>query len=165
MIEELRKIESFLLGPLDLNILNLFAEKECTEYSGYNFEVNNFKIKFRKAKITPKKVGQFVTLWKRNSQNQTEPFNVKDDFDFYVIATAGIDRFGFFIFPKDILSHKHILTNNEKGGKRGFRVYPSWDIPANKMAEKAKSWQSTYFIDLTINGKNDLKKFKSILGI
>ncbi|WP_367113644.1 MepB family protein [uncultured Sphingobacterium sp.] len=42
---------------------------------GYNFNVGTLKIKYRKAKITPKKIGQFVTLsasiavlWKPDDQ-------------------------------------------------------------------------------------------------
>ena len=101
---------------------------------------------------------------KRNVRNQTEPFNIKDDFDFYIIATTESDKFGFFVFPKHILDREHILTNNAHGGKRGFRVYPPWDIPANKMAEKAKAWQAEYFIDMTTNNSADIEKCESIFG-
>ncbi|HIY75058.1 MAG TPA: MepB family protein [Candidatus Sphingobacterium stercorigallinarum] len=62
-----------------------------------------------------KEIGQFVTLWKRNSQNKTEPFDIRDSFDFYVITTQQKDRFGLFLFPKHVLVENHILTNNGKG--------------------------------------------------
>ena len=65
MIEELSKIDTIIFGTLKLNMIELSIEKECLDYSGYNFKVKNFKMKFRKAKITPKKVGQFVTLWEK----------------------------------------------------------------------------------------------------
>jgi hypothetical protein len=38
----------------------------------------------------------FVTLWKRNIENETEPFDENDNFDFYIIATEQENRFGFF---------------------------------------------------------------------
>lgn len=75
MIEELKLIEIWLLKTDGLCTLNIRGEAECKEYDGYNFNVGTFKIKYRKAKITPKKIGQFVTLsasiavlWKPDDQ-------------------------------------------------------------------------------------------------
>lgn len=164
MIEELRFIENRLLNTNGLRIGHIQEEAECKEYDGYNFDVGAFKIKYRKAKITPKKIGQFVTLWKRNSQNQTEPFDIRDSFDFYVITTQQNDRFGLFLFPKHVLVENHILTNNGKGGKRGFRVYPDWDIPLNKQAERTKMWQTEYFIDLTSDVDGNIERFGTLLN-
>ncbi len=82
MIEELKQIENLVLKAREYKIQHLIEDKECKEYFGYNFQLNQLKIKFRKEKITPKKAGQFVTLWKRNAEQQTEPFGVRDEFDF-----------------------------------------------------------------------------------
>ena len=49
----------------DFTCSPVVAEIESAEYGAYIFEINGFKIRFRVAKITPTKVGQFVTLWKR----------------------------------------------------------------------------------------------------
>jgi hypothetical protein len=38
---------------------------------------------------------------------------------------------------------------NRKAGKRGFRVYPIWDKPDNKQAEKTQKWQVKHFLDCT----------------
>jgi hypothetical protein len=129
-------------------LTSICQDLECEEYAGYNAQIGKLNIKFRKAKITPKKIGQFVTLWKRNSQGQTEPFHTSDNFDFYIIATETANRFGIFLFPKSVLSGKHILTA-QVTGKRGFRVYPDWDIPDNSQAIRSKEWQTAFFIDLT----------------
>jgi hypothetical protein len=158
MIVELRRIENATLEEFT----EIIKDQECEEYFGYNFKIGQLKIKFRKAKITPKKVGQFVTLWKRNFDGQTEPFNVNEDFDFYIVATEQDDKFGFFLFSKYILSEKLILTNKSKEGKRGFRVYPAWDTPKNKQAEKTKQWQEKYFLDLTKN--KNAEKFSMIIN-
>ena len=72
-------------------------------------------------------------------------------------------KFGFFIFSQKILSENQILTT-EKGGKRGFRFYPDWDVPENKQAEKTKKWQSKYFIDLTNLKDVNSEKFTSIIN-
>lgn len=156
MIEIIQQFEDFILKPLHLSISNLEKDAECNEYVGYNFEVKELLFKFRKAKITPKKVGQFVTLWKRNTTKQTEPFNENDAFDYYIITTEEESKLGFYIFPKSILIEKHILTSIKKEGKRGFRVYPNWVKPENKQAEKTQNWQQNYFVEVS-DQKNDLK--------
>ena len=107
--------------------------------------------KFRKAKITPKKVGQFVTLWKRNADKQTEHFDENDLVDYYIIATEDDSKLGFYIFSKSVLIEKNILSTQNKEGKRGFRVYPDWVKPENKQAEKTQNWQQNYFIEIRNN--------------
>ncbi|WP_439479562.1 MepB family protein [Chryseobacterium aquaticum] len=72
------------------------------------------------------------------------------------------EKSGFFLFPKNILSHRHILTTLSKEGKRGFRVYPDWDFPENKQAKKTQDWQKEFFIDFS--DENYLKKFVSIFS-
>ena len=99
----------------------------------------------REAKITPKKIGQFVSIWKRNNEGITGPRHVNDDFEFLIIhCTAGKNR-GQFIFPKSILIEKEIISTTEKEGKRGFRVYPPWDEPQSKQAIKTKACQVKFF--------------------
>jgi len=151
MIDELKQIEKLLFEITSSKLSNVIVDAEAKEYFGYNFEHNKQKFKFRKSKITPKKVGQFVTLWKRNLSKETEPFNEIDDFDFYIIFAEENDNNGFFVFPKNELINRQILSTKSKEGKRGFRVYPSWTKTGNKQAEKTQSWQISYFIDFSIN--------------
>jgi hypothetical protein len=164
MSKEIETIQNSVFSKLNCQLTNLLKDLEYDEYFGYNFQLNTFNIKFRKAKITPKKVGQFVTLWKRNPETrETEPFTQEDHFDFYIIMTeSGINK-GFFIFSKEILIQNKILTTLSKEGKRGFRVYPDWDIPENKQAEKTKNWQEKSFINLSED--HYLEKCKSILDL
>ena len=163
MIEILSRIENTILNINRLKISDIINDRECEEYSGCSFRLNKQKIKFRKAKITPKKTGQFVTLWKRNNKKQTEPFSLDDGFDFYMIATEQQHRFGFFLFPKYVLGEKQILATNNNEGKRGFRVYTDWDNPQSKQAEQTKTWQAGYFIDVTDIGNINQEKFNSII--
>ncbi|MNK00604.1 MepB protein [compost metagenome] len=151
-----------LFEKLKTPITNIESDLECEAYFGCNFLAGTTKIKFRKAKITPKKIGQFVTLWRRNTKGITEPFNAKDEFDFYLIYTEKNEQHGFFLFPSRILADQQILASDKKDGKRGFRIYPLWDIPENKQAEKTKAWQSEFF---TVLGKeDDMKKLISLIG-
>lgn len=163
MTEELKHIQDSIFHILGLPIIDLTEDGECKGYDGYNFQIGTFKIKFRKAKVTPKKIGQFVTLWRRNAAKQTEPFHINDDLDFYLIATRDNERFGFFFFPKHVLGKNFILTDSNKIGKRGFRVYPDWDIPISKQAQTAKAWQTAYFIDLTKNSSTAIEKFNLLV--
>jgi len=162
MIAPLEKLQELLFSNLSLVISNLHQEQECKEYFGCNFQLNSFQIKFRKAKVTPTKIGQFVTLWKRNSiSKETEPFTSEDPSDFYLILTETSENFGFFLFTKDSLIKNQILRSYSKDGKRGFRVYPNWDIPQNKQATKTQNWQTQFFIDFA--DENYVEKFESIL--
>ena len=164
MIKELNKIESLFIKNYGQKITNLTIENECDEYFGFNFQIEKLNFKFRKSKITPKKVGQFVTLWKRNSEKQTEPFNENDNFDFFIFVSEQDEKFGFFIFSKKLLIEKNILSSRLKEGKRGFRLYPTWVKTESKQAVKTQSWQTEYFIDLTSNEQKNIEKLKSILN-
>lgn len=160
MHELIQNIERLLFTILGEKISNLVTDKECEAYSGYDFQVGTVNFKFRMSKVTPKKVGQFVTLWKRNALKETQPFDENDDFDFYIFGSEEYEEKGVFIFPKRVLIDKNILTTISKEGKRGFRLYPSWSKVTNKQAEKSQSWQTKYFINL----KSDENKLVETLG-
>lgn len=97
------------------------------------------------SKITPKKIGQFVSIWKRNEQGITVPYDVSDNFETMIIHSESIKNIGRFVFPKSVLKEKGIISNNKMGGKRGIRVYPPWDVPENKQAIKTQVWQVQYW--------------------
>lgn len=151
MIHELQ----FLENTLNIKVANLIKDQECEAYFGYSFHLETLRVKYRKAKITPTKTGQFVTLWKRNSEGKTIPFHQDDPFDFYLIETQKEMQHGMFVFPKKVLVQHQILSYI-KEGKRGFRVYPIWDVAENNQAKKTQEWQSNYFIDFN----QDYKKLK-----
>ncbi len=130
---------------------NLVIDSESEEYQACSFKLNSFQIIHRLSKITPTKIGQFVTIWKRNDKGITAPFDVSDNFDFIVITSKSDEKLGQFVFPKAVLLEKGIISNNNNSGKRGIRVYPPWDIPTSKQAEKTQSWQTKYFYSINNN--------------
>lgn len=146
-MNDVTKIGRILFGNSPTTISAISQDQEANEYSGYNFRANGSNFKFRKAKLTPKKNGQFVTLWKRNANKDTEPFHATDDFDFYIIVSEDAEKYGFFLFPKRELVKRNILSTDQKEGKRGFRVYPTWVLTENKQAEKTQQWQTRYFFE------------------
>lgn len=99
----------------------------------------------REARITPKKIEQFVSIWKRNKEGITEPRHVNDAFERLIIECKSGNKSGRFIFPKSVLIEKGIIATTEKEGKRGFRVYPPWDEPQSKQAIETKKWQVVFF--------------------
>lgn len=164
MTNEIKKLDDLIFKPLNLNLTVINPDQESEEYSGFNFKINEINIKFRKSKLTPKKVGQFVTFWKRDEENKTIPFDINDDFDFYLILTEESENSGFFIFPKLILERENLISSHLKTGKRGFRIYADWHFPNNKQAEKTKLWQTQYFIDLFDQKSSITEKLETILS-
>ena len=128
-----------------LKIKNFVEEREGKEYSAASFEISNQRIIFRAGKITPTKIGQFVTLWKRVGQGPIMPFDVADPFDLFMISVREATSSGQFIFPKEVLLEKGVISKNNVGGKLAMRIYPSWDTTTNKQAAKAQAWQLEYF--------------------
>ena len=105
-------------------------------------------IYFRSAKITPIKIGQFVIFWKRNDDGATAPYDEIDSFEGLVVYCCNQTKQGYFYFPKDVLLKHDIISQAGKGGKRGFRVYPSWDMVDNAQAQKTQAWQRKYFTEI-----------------
>jgi hypothetical protein len=156
----LNEIKTKVYDPCGLQVSNFQTEDESKEYGACRFEINGLKIVSRNAKVTPKKVGQFVTFWKRNQDGITEPIHASDDFDFYTITAKTETQFGQFVFPKSVLIAKGIVSTDKKDGKRGFRIYPAWDITKNKQAEKTQKWQLYYFYE--IGESLDLKRINEL---
>lgn len=147
-------------NPNGLICETLVQEVESKEYAACTFEINNKLIRFRAAKITPTKIGQFVTLWKRNGIGPIMPFDLADPIDLFIISVRSEQNFGQFIFPKIVLWEKGFVSKDGKGGKRAMRVYPPWDKPDSQQAKKTQEWQLLYFVEIEPNVDNDtIKKF------
>lgn len=143
---------------LNLQVNELNTEKEGKEYDAAQFKLDGRKVLYRKAKQTPKKIGQFVTCWKRDKKGITSPFHENDPIDFYFISVEKVNQKGVFIFPKSELIQNGIISTSNKDGKRGFRVYPTWDKPTNKQANKTQKWQVKFFVDFS-----EIEQFMELL--
>lgn len=120
---------------------NIVQDSESLEYEGCDFLLNNKKIKFRRAKTTPIKAGQFVTLWKRTKSGLIKPYDINDEFDFVIIESNN----GYFSFPKPTLMLHNIVSSENSEGKRAFRIYQPHEKNLNKQAAKTQSWQKEYY--------------------
>lgn len=158
----LKAIQTKIYDKCGLVISNYLNEAESQEYEACRFNLNDLKVVCRTAKVTPKKVGQFVTFYKRNSSGIIEPLNQNDSFDFYLVNVKTANRIGQFIFPKSILIKKGIISTNQKEGKRAFRVYPNWENALSKQAIQTQNWQLDYFYE--INSSTKSKKVIDLLS-
>lgn len=153
---ELKVVKELIYDKCGFKLTSLKLNSESVEYGACSFKLDGQNIEHRVSKITPSKTGQFVTIWKRNINGLTEPFDILDDIDFIVITARSEGNIGQFIFPKSLLVDKGIISQNGKDGKRGIRVYPSWDTATNRQAEKTQSWQTKYFVTIKNDNSIDL---------
>lgn len=128
-------------------VIDCICDVESCRYEACSFLLNSKVIVFRSAHITPTKVGQFVTLWKRVKNGPIRPYDLTDSGDLVVISVQQKGNSGHFVFPKNILFEKGIISKRGMGGKRAMRLYPPWDCPTSKLGQKAQSWQLEYFLD------------------
>ncbi|WP_338674325.1 MepB family protein [Streptomyces sp. SCSIO 30461] len=130
-------------------------EPESAEYAACSFALDDRSVRFRAAKTTPAKAGQFVTVWQRSEEGPIRPFDADDGVDLFVISSRDGDGFGQFVFPCRVLCERNIVSGEGSGGKRGFRVYPPWVTAANRQARSTQAWQVDYFLDLGQDGPAD----------
>jgi len=159
----LTQIKTKVYHPCKFEISNFKYEEESKEYEASQFVLKGLQIINRNAKITPKKVGQFVTFWKRSKNCPIEPFHENDPFDFFTVNVQANNQLGQFVFPKSLLIKKGIISTPKKEGKRAFRVYPVWDTPQSKQAESTQKWQLDFFYH--INDSINFSKVKVLFGV
>ena len=148
------------LKSISLKTSSLEVESEGKEYGACSALINNRKVLIRTAKVTPKKIGLFVTLWKRDEEGVTRPHHEDDEFDLVIINVRANGQSGHFIFSKQTLIDQKVVSTSKVEGKRGFRVYPSWDEAISTQAKRTQNWQTSYFIR---QGEENESLLKSLL--
>ncbi len=139
-------LDEQLYKPNNLMPTTLKEENFNQDYSGGTFTLAKKTIRFRVAKITPKKSGQFVAIWEKDPFGKNSAFDYSTAPDLLVVTCFKEQRLGQFIFPKQLLLQKKILKNQQQRGKMAFRIYPSWDHPTSKQAIATQVWQLPYFV-------------------
>ncbi|MEW9503156.1 MepB family protein [Jeotgalibacillus marinus] len=155
----LTHVNKIVYEPNQLTLKSIQEEKQNSNYGAGTFQLASRSVRFRVAKKTSNKVGQFVAFWEKDENNKNQPFSYEKAPDLLVINTAmSNNEFGQFIFPKEILAKQNILKTSTTKGKMAIRVYPSWDSPASKQAIKTQKWQLPYFIDMSNTNKLPIQK-------
>ncbi|MNJ93365.1 MepB protein [compost metagenome] len=163
--KDLLEIRRTFFEPCGFRSTEPLAEPESAEYSACDFKLNNHSVKFRIAKITPTKIGQFVTLWKRIGAGPIQPFETSDKIDFFLVCVRSPKNFGVFVFPMSALQKHDIVSHNKVGGRRALRVYPPWDVAVNAQAKKTQKWQLEFFLDLSDLDAVDLARGKELISV
>ena len=145
---DLLEVQHLVYDPYGFVCSSIVNQSESKDYSACIFRLNNKTVLFRTAKITPTKIGQFVTLWKRVGNSPIMPYDASDPFDLVIFSVRHGKHVGHFVFPKDVLVQKGFVSHNGKGGKRAMRVYSPWDMPDNQQGKKSQAWQILYFVEV-----------------
>lgn len=138
----------------------LKAENQNREYGAGCFKLGDTSVRYRVAKVTPKKIGQFVVFWYKHNGKNT-PYSAMDSPDVLVINTVTPERSGQFVFPKERLVNEGILSQ-DKTGKMAMRVYPIWDQPTSIQAIATQKWQLPYFIEFGHHLPIDKEKVRQL---
>ncbi|MCU6797475.1 MepB family protein [Paenibacillus sp. WQ 127069] len=162
---DLLATRDLVYNPCRFDCSQPLEEKQNADYGAYVFNLNALSIRFRVAKITPTKIGQFVTLWERIGNGPTQPYDISEPVDFFVISTRHDNNLGQFIFPTSVLCDQDIVSSQGKGGKRGIRVYPPWDHPTSRQALKTQAWQLEYFLEIPVNRPLDNVRAQMLYGV
>ncbi len=142
-------INELLYEPNNSTIKDIHEETQNSDYGAGLFQLNSKSVRFRVAKITPNKIGQFVSFWEKDETNKNQAFSYDNATDLLVINTFNDNGdFGQFVFPKEVLLKQNILKTVNTKGKMAIRVYPSWDTPTSQQALATQKWQLPYFIKI-----------------
>lgn len=133
--------------PAGLKLTELRRELESEEYGACRFGLAGREVAFRVARTTPTKIGQFVTIWKRETADaEIAPLDAADGVDFVVISAANAEHRGQFIFDRHTLVARGVFSMDGQGGKRAIRVYPPWSKPIARDAVRTQQWQLRHFL-------------------
>lgn len=125
-------------------------ENQNKEYEGIHFFIGNQTYRSRLAKLTPKKKGYFVAFWEKDENNKNTAYHYESAPDFLIINIIDKELKGQFIFPKEVLLKKGVLSYRNKKGKMAMRVYPTWIDNLNETAYNTQKWQDEYFSNFSL---------------
>ena len=146
--ETVKNAHDIMYAKCGLTLENFAPEDESSAYYAHTFTIKDKQGLYRIAKITPKKSGSFVTIYKRGDDSLITPYEVSDSIDFVVIAVVDGNNVGEFVFSKTVLCERNIFSTNSNEGKRAMRVYAPWDKTTSAQAATTRKWQGAYFVRL-----------------
>lgn len=139
-------------------------EAESADYAACRFGLDGHHLAFRVAKTTPTKLGQFVTIWKRDTPDaEIAPLDAADGVDFVIIGVADACHRGQFVFDRRSLVARGVFSVDGKGGKRALRVYPPWSKPIAKEAIRTQQWQLRHF--LPFDGRDCSAELRRLMAV
>lgn len=141
----------------------IHEESQNAAYGANRFCFGETSIRFRVAKLTPTKISKFVVILEKDKQNKNQPFSKETMTDLLVVNTfTDLNRFGQFVFPKEVLKQHKILQTGTIKGKMVIRVYPIWDKPTSEQAIATQKWQLNYFIEINESNRLQIEELKQL---
>ncbi len=159
----LQETQTWLTDFFGMPCSHVQSQAESQEYQAMSLQLGTFFCYVRTAKITPTKVGQFVTFWKRSLQGPIAPFEAHDQFDFLLVVVEKNEMQGVFVFSKQVLIERNIISHDGREGKRAIRVYPPWDVTDSKQAKATQAWQLRYFFKQGVSDARENLVLQKIL--
>lgn len=139
-------INEQLYMPCRLTPHAICEEVQNAAYGAGRFCFGETSIRFRVAKATPTKLGQFVVIWEKDQQGKNQSFSEETAMDLLVVNTfTDLNRFSQFVFPKEVLKQHKILQTGTIKGKMAIRVYLIWDKLTSEQAIATQKRQLYYF--------------------
>ncbi|ADG76930.1 Metallopeptidase OS=Tsukamurella paurometabola (strain ATCC 8368 / DSM / CCUG 35730 / CIP 100753/ JCM 10117 / KCTC 9821 / NBRC 16120 / NCIMB 702349 / NCTC 13040) OX=521096 GN=Tpau_0282 PE=4 SV=1 [Tsukamurella paurometabola] len=120
-------------------------EAQNSDYESGVAQIAGREWHVRTARNTPTKPGAFVAFWRRGMDGQTLPFSVERLDAGLLVFVESEGRRGVFKFSASHLAELGIASASDRGGKRGFRVYPSWCEGLNPQARATQRAQAPAF--------------------
>ncbi|WP_438309846.1 MepB family protein [Streptomyces sp. HUAS TT3] len=159
---DLLEAKALVYDPSGFTCSPPVPEPESAEYAACAFTLDGRSVRFRAARTTPTKAGQFVTVWQRSEEGPIRPFDADDGVDLFVVSSRDDDGFGQFVFPREVLCERGIVSRNGAGGKRGFRVYPPWVTTTSRQAASTRAWQVDHFFHIGGGGPADRERVHAL---
>ncbi|MDA9472355.1 MepB family protein [Enterococcus sp. 5H] len=157
-MESIDYISKLIYQISQSSLENVILEEQNKDYEGAFFTIGKHSFRSRKGKRTPKKQGYFVVFWEKDTLNNNKAYDFVRAPDKLIITIFDEDKRGQFIFPKELLAEKNILSTENKQGKMALRVYPDWVTSLNKTASMTQKWQLPYFLNLSETYDSQLLK-------
>ncbi|MFD9334420.1 MepB family protein [Streptomyces sp. NPDC060028] len=160
--EALAVAKALVYDPCGFTCSQPVPEPESLAYAAHAFTVDGRAVRFRSAKTTPTKAGQFVTVWKRSPGGPIQPFDVTDPVDLFVISTRDDRHTGQFVFPLEALRRQGVVSAGATEGKRAFRVYPPWVTTTSRQADRTQAWQLEHYLALDTDSPLDTARARRL---
>ncbi|WP_278821686.1 MepB family protein [Corynebacterium stationis] len=122
----------------------VLPEEQNSDYESGVATIEGAKWHIRTARNTPTKPGAFVAFWCRDKDGTTAPFKADEVISGLLVFVEQNGQRGVIRFTAEHLEALGITTGKHSG-KRGFRVYPSWETNLNKQATATQRAQSPAF--------------------
>ena len=133
-------------------VKDLTEEKYNQDYEALTFSFKEETYQSRLAKKTPTKAGYFVTCWTKDENNCNQPYSKEAFADYLMIIVIDEELSGYFLFPRELLVEKGILTTFEHKGKMAFRVYPRGGNHGKKTEGKTQRGKGKWLLEGILSG-------------